>query len=189
MNEKFSYDVAYVGNDIKGRERTEAYLYPALKFNFGLFGKWSIPKKLLIKSIFSFWYTKNRIFDYQIEFARISKGKIPQEDVPVLYSSSRINLNCTLQDCVNWDVITLRTYEILACRGFLISDKVPSAEKKLKNMVVFTEGSNDLISKITYFLERADEREQIADRGYKYVVENETLSERMNRLMDYLLEV
>lgn len=38
--EKYNYEVAYVGNDIKGSKRTMRYLYPALNYNFGLFGAW-----------------------------------------------------------------------------------------------------------------------------------------------------
>jgi spore maturation protein CgeB len=166
---RYAHDVSYVGNDIKGEERTLKYLYPAVDFNFGLYGTWLFQQR-----------------PYQIKFASISKGKIPQEDVPILYSSSKINLNCTAQDCVDWDVITLRTLEVLACKGFLITDRVPIAEHELKDCVVFTDGGEDLRKKIAYYLERPEERERIAQNGYEYVLRNASITSRMKYFLSYL---
>jgi spore maturation protein CgeB len=170
----YAFEVSYIGNDIKGEERTSLYLLPATRFRFGLFGNWRTQKL--------FW--RNR--PYQRVFAKISRGKIPQEDVPKLYSSSLINLNCTAWDCVEWDVITLRTYEVLACRGFLITDRVPAAERELKDCVAFTDGGPDLEEKIAHYLERPDEREQIARNGYDYAIRFATIESRMATLLDYL---
>lgn len=176
---RYDCDIAYVGSDIKGRDRSERYLYPAINYDFALYGNWR-PKYR-----FKFW--KN--FRYQNKFASIARGKIPQEDVPTLYSNARINLNCTAQDCVDWDVITLRTYEVLACKGFLISDRVPAAEQELKDCVVFTDGGNDLVNKIDYYLANPDERRKIALTGYNYVTKNATIESRMESLLAYLKEI
>src|ERR1035437_5906962 len=40
---ELAFDVAYIGNDIK-LDRTDKYLLPGAKFNFGLFGNW--PEKI-----------------------------------------------------------------------------------------------------------------------------------------------
>jgi spore maturation protein CgeB len=175
---EYSYDVAYIGNDIKGEARTLQYIYPAARFDFGLFGNWKLPRRSQIL----FWRSR----PYQRKFSRITQGKIPQEDVPLLYSHSKINLNCTAQDCLDWDVITLRTYEVLACKGFLISDRVPSAEQELEDGVAFTEGGRDLLEKIKYFLTKPKERERIAQNGYDYVQKNATSHARMTTLYEYL---
>ena len=133
-----------------------------------------------------FWRPVERIPEYKLDFYRLSRGKIPQEDVPLLYSSSKINLNCTHQDCVDWDVITLRTFEVLACRGFLITDKVPIAENTMQGCMVFTNGGNDLTEKIQYYLEHDTEREKIAQKGYEYVTRCATIEMRMKELISYL---
>jgi spore maturation protein CgeB len=172
--DRYAFEVSYVGNDIKGEERSNVYLLPATRFRFGLFGNWRTQKLL--------W--RNR--PYQRVFAKISRGKIPQEDVPKLYSSTLINLNCTAQDCVDWDVITLRTFEVLACRGFLITDRVPATERELKDCVVFTDGGPDLEEKIAHYLERPDEQERIARNGYDYAIRFATIESRMATLLDYL---
>ena len=175
--DRYAFEVSYIGNDIKGEMRSNLYLLPATRFRFGLFGNWRTQKL--------FW--RNR--PYQRVFAKISRGRIAQEDVPILYSSSLINLNCTAQDCVDWDVITLRTYEILACKGFVITDRVPVAEQELKDCVVFTEGGKDLLEKIEYYLARPEERERISRNGYEHVSKNATMDSRMNTLMEYLREI
>jgi spore maturation protein CgeB len=180
----FDYDVAYVGNDIKGIERSNRYLLPATQFNFGMFGNWDIPHHDI-----ALWRNLKKYPPYRKAFARISQGKIPQAKVPILYSSAKININCTIQDCIDWDVITLRTYEVLACKGFLISDKVPSAERTLLNGVVFTDGYTDLTDKIKYYLEHPKERKKTAETGYNYVINNASIDKRMKELLSYTEDI
>lgn len=179
--ESFAYDVAYVGSDIKGLPRTQKYIMPATHYHFGLFGYWYVPKVGI-----KFWRRWNETYRYKKLLAGISQGRIQQEDVPALYSSSKININCTAQDCVDWDVITLRTLEVLACKGFLMSDKVPIAEKILKDCVVFTDGGEDMIDRIDYFLAHETERRDYAENGFEYIQKHATIRARMQELFNYL---
>jgi len=183
-NEQYAFDVAYVGNDIKGQDRTMRYLYPAAQYNFGLFGNWKMSM-----ARFRYWKNWKKQAPYKKLFENICRGRIPQEMVPILYSSAGINLNCTLQSCVDWDVITLRTYEILACNGFLISDKVPSSQQLLRDYVVFTDGDSDLSDKIDYYLSNDKERKSIAEHGYEYVVKHASIETRAKELFEYLGEI
>ena len=118
-------------------------------------------------------------------FIDICKGKIPQKDVPHLYSNAKINLNCTAQGGINWDSTTLRPSEILACKGFLISDRMSSLEK-IKGGLVFTKGGEDLKDKIKYFLNHPKERRKIAEKGYQYVIKHDKIEKRMSELYNYL---
>lgn len=176
----YAYEVAYVGNDIKGRARSEAYLCPALGYDFGLFGNWAPTYG------WKLWKYLRPVPEYKKVFGRIHEGKIPQEKVPVLYSSAAAVLNCTAQDAVDWDVISLRSLEVLACGGFLISDRVPSAEKELRDCAVFTDGGKDLSEKIQYYLARPEERLRIAAKGPGYVLKNAALSVRVDALLGYI---
>jgi len=187
-DERFDFDVAYIGNDIKGEVRTTKYILPASKFRFGLYGNWLDPR-VQIRERLKFWKHRNAIPEYKKIFFKLSQGKISQQDVPSLYSSVKINLNCTHQDCVDWDVITLRTFEVLACKGFLITDKVPIAEKTMQDCMVFTEGGNDLTKKIEYYLDNEKERESFAQRGYEYTLQHASLESRMNNLLSYIQEI
>ncbi len=178
---EYSHEVAYVGNDIKGEEASTKYLFPAVNFEFGLYGNWARPKSRL-----RFWHNWKTRTPYQKAFEKLSRGKIPQADMPVLYSSAKVNLNCTLQDCIDWDVVTLRTYEVLACRGFLITDVVPIAKKTMEGCMVFTEGGASLKEQIVYYLAHEKERNEIALRGYEYVLKHASVEARAKELFTYL---
>lgn len=181
QEQDYAFEVSYIGNDIKGEYRTSQYLFPAVKYHFGLFGNWNIPRYRL-----RFWKNWSKKPAYQEIFQSLSKGKIAQEKAPTLYSSAKINLNCTAQDCVDWDVITLRTYEVLACKGFLISDKVKVAQESMKDCLVFTDGGADLVDKIDYYLVHDDLRQEIAQRGYEYAVRHASIDTRMLELYRYI---
>ena len=181
---RFNFECAFIGNDIKGSESTMRYLFPAAEFNFGLFGNWKVERHK-----YKIWKNLKKLPPYKKVFESISRGKIPQESVPVLYSSAQINLNNTIKSCIDWDVITLRTYEILACKGFLISDSVPIAEKTLKDCLVFTEGGKDLTGKIKYYLAHSKKRQEIAQNGYDYVLKNCSIDARVGELINHIQEV
>jgi spore maturation protein CgeB len=178
---ELAHEVAYVGSDIKGEERTTRYLLPALRHGLGLYGNWKLPRFKL-----RFWRRWTRTRSYQRRLAAVERGKIPQEDVPVLYSSAKVNLNFTAQDCVDWDVITLRTFEVLACKGFLISDRVEAAVHELPGCLVLTEGGDALSEQIAYYLARPEERRAIAEKGYRWATANATIESRMKTLLGYL---
>ena len=86
------------------------------------------------------------------EKQKIAFARIAEEEVPLLYSNAKVNLNCSMQKAVEWGVVSLRVYQILACKGFLISDLIPAAEKQLRGKVVFSDGEHDLTEKIKYYL-------------------------------------
>jgi spore maturation protein CgeB len=182
---QFQFEIAYVGNDIKGRERTERYILPATKYNFGLYGNWVRPT----------WKRKVRDMAhlrlqpaYRGLFSNLSRGKIEQEDVPILYSSAKININCTIKDCVDWDVITLRTFEVLACGGFLLTDEVPSLKKVCGDALVVTSGNEDMENKIDYYLAHEKERLEIAEMGPQ-VANRFSIDAMASRFVDYLQEI
>ena len=181
---RFNFECAFIGNDIKGSESTMRYLFPAAEFNFGLFGNWKVERHK-----YKIWKNLKKLPPYKKVFESISRGKIPQDCVPVLYSSAQINLNNTIKSCIDWDVITLRTYEVLACKGFLISDSVPIAEKTLKDCLVFTEGGKDLTGKIKYYLAHSKKRQEIAQNGYDCVLKNCSIDARVGELINHIQEV
>jgi spore maturation protein CgeB len=176
---EYDFDVAYVGGDIKGEARTSRYLLPAARFRLGLYGNWALPR-------YNLWLRWFKTPAYRRRLAGIARGKLPQEAVPTLYSSARVNLNVTAQDCVDWDVITLRTFEVLACKGFLVTDRVAAAAEALQGGVVFTEGGDDLVEKVAYYLARPEERRAVAEAGFRYTIAHATIERRMLELLRYL---
>jgi spore maturation protein CgeB len=171
--DKYKFEVAYVGNNIKGKERTLKYVYPAIRFKFGLFGN---------------WYYKSWKFNrpwYMRVFKRIARGQIPMEDLPVLYSSSKIILNCSIQGHADWDVGVGRVYDVMACNGFLISDEIPSMREKFGDIVEFSKGGKDLVKKIRYYLKHDDERLERARKGRAVILKSETYAHRAKDMLEY----
>jgi len=187
-DERYAFDCVYVGNDIKGEERTSRYLLPAIDHGLTLYGSWVVKRLSAWR-----WFKQSigvRKYDhgrpYQKSLANVSRGPIPVAELPALYSSAAISLNFTHADSVAQDVFTLRTLEVLACKGFLITDRVPVAEEELQGCVVFTDGGDDLKDKIAYYLERPEERGEIAERGYQYAVDHASIEARARQLWEYL---
>ena len=203
-NPEFDYEVAYVGNDIKGKKRTKKYLLPATKFNLGLFGYWPYynHRRYLFRKIRkNFW--KRDFYDLLIllrsfrwhpdskqanlkKLSKISQGKISQEDMIKLLSSSKILLNFTIKEAANFNTLNYRILEILACKGFVITDRVPVVEKELKDCVVFTDGGWDLERKIRYYLKHPQERKAYAQRGYDYVLKHYSADARAKEIFDFV---
>jgi len=251
-SKKYSYDVVYVGNNIKDEKHTAKYLLPPLKFNFGLFGGWNKNnlktigqknelnelkilknikiivkkfssnrsnlrnllvylknifkeiKKIIIRSLMIIEKQKQKliiklnnlkvriisnIFDYSYYnnsiFSQISRGKISQACVRGLYNSSKICLNFTALDHLRLNVITLRTLEILACKGFVITDaKFIDSEHSLYDKLVVSSGNKDLEKKITYYLKNKYLREKMAKKGYKYVIKYANMDIEIKKLIN-----
>ena len=55
--------------------------------------------------------------------------------------------------------------------------------------MVFTDGGDDLLEKIEYYLDHETERKRIAQQGYEYVIKHATIDARMNELAKYLEEI
>jgi len=62
-----------------------------------------------------------------------------------------------------------KVFQFLACGAFCLTDFNPEIEKIIPaGCVAYYDGVEDCISKIVYYLEREEEREAIAERGYRW---------------------
>jgi spore maturation protein CgeB len=178
---EYCHDVAYLGSYIKGKERTDKYLRPCTNFNFGLYGNWN-PAYYR----FRYWRNWPWLLPSRKRYMRLSHGKLAQEKVAVLYSSAKININFSIASANKWNVISFRTYEILACKGFLITDSNSKVKAELKGKVIFSTGGDDLRDKIKYYLEHETERLAIAQAGYEYALDNGSIFNRAEKLFRYI---
>lgn len=202
---EFDYEIAYVGSNIKGGDNNKKFMKPVLKYNTGLFGNWKtiLGEHTRIRNI---WKTEKKPDIYTIaiiikllrlkikdrlnrKLFRLSQGKISTENMIKLLSSSKIMLNVTLPGNKHFDMINYRILEALACKGFVISDYTPLAEKYLSGCLVFSKGGKDLREKIDYYLEHEDERKAIAQRGYEEIQKHYTSKQRAQELYDIIKEV
>ncbi|OGK11498.1 hypothetical protein A2768_00035 [Candidatus Roizmanbacteria bacterium RIFCSPHIGHO2_01_FULL_37_16] len=195
FNKRYNFEISFVGNDYKEKRLTKKYLLPLLNYNFGLFGKWGEPNtnflgiknKLLIDIKFSHRVNKVRLKQPKTinMLYYICRGKISQDEVATLYSSSKINLNYSAQDNINYHVTTLRLLEIMACKGFALSDTI-SPDKKFNSSFVYTSGGIDLIDKINYYLSHPQEKETYISKGFDYVQKYARIEYRVKDLINYL---
>jgi spore maturation protein CgeB len=105
-----------------------------------------------------------------------------------IYSASKIVLAIHYQDHEKRFPIyqaSPRIFEALACGAFVISDNqrdVFSLFKEGEHLVGFND-SDDLSAKITYYLDRPLEREEIARRGRREVISKHTYVNRIQELL------
>lgn len=200
----FAYDIAYVGSNIKDAKATKMFFSVALKYNFGLFGNWKtkIPYYVTRKKIFanlqSFdiydlaalirYYLLKTKHRFDMILCYTSKGKISNENMVKLLSSSAICFNLTLPGNQKLDIINYRILEAFACKGFVISDYCPILVETFGDAIVTARTKRDLKNKVKYYMEHPEERKAKAEKGYNIVQEHFTSAIRAKELYEIIKE-
>jgi len=166
FGEGYNHTISFVGNSIRGPAINAKYIEPALSRDLVIYGSG---------------------VGWPSHYSPHLKGKISQiPDESILYTQSKINLNCHINEHIIHDTINYRIYCILACNGIIITDVTPSLEKHFAEYVTFTSGDNNLIETIDDILINFDKYKTKSELGKKYVLESHTFSHRMNDLIVYL---
>lgn len=117
----------------------------------------------------------------------LSKGFAdPITMMPKIFHCSRINLNITSKTIQSG--IPLRVFDVLGSRGFLITnyqEELLDWFEPGHDLVIY-EDLEDLSNKIDYYLVHDDERNQIAENGYKKVCENFTYDKMLSIILEYI---
>ena len=158
---KFDYDICFVGNRIRDDETNKKFLFEIDSSHIGLFGN---PDS---------WKTS------------LCQGKISIDDEAVLYSSSKSCLNMTIKEHIENGCISFRIYNILACKGFVITDYMEELEE-FRDCVVFSTGGKDLEDKIKHYAEFKNETIPYREAGYKLVSEKHDSTHRVAELIKWL---
>ena len=153
-------DCCFVGNNIRDRATTEKYILAARDKGLVVYGNqagWNDP---------------------------ICVGKISLEDERVLYSSSKVCLNAHLDEHLQYGSFNFRIFNILACKGFIISDHSEYLENEFKDCIVFTEGDGQLREQIDYYINNLQAAEKYREAGFNKVLDKHTFK---HRIEDFLL--
>lgn len=110
----------------------------------------------------------------------------PYENARKLYSNAGIVLNDHWEDMRDRGFINNRIFDALACKAFVLSDRCEDLEKLLHQGVITYQGKRDLYEKITYYLDHKSERKKIASHGYDMVVQNHSVSSRVDTLLNII---
>ncbi len=111
-------------------------------------------------------------------------GPIPYgNELAELYRSSAINLN--ILDAMMVDSINLRSFDVMASGGFLLSEYRPEYERTFalgEEMDCFRT-PEELVEKIEFYLAHPEIRTEIAGRGQRKVLGEHTITQRMRDLL------
>ena len=103
------------------------------------------------------------------------------EEAAEIICQSRIAFNITIKDD-----ISMRVFETLATKTFLLTNYVPTLGDLFedgKHLVMYRD-MDDCIDKAKYYLEHEDERNKIAEAGYKEVLAKHTFKHRVEQVLE-----
>jgi spore maturation protein CgeB len=77
-----------------------------------------------------------------------------------------------------------RNFEVPGCSGFMLTGRPENLEEyyRINEEVVCHENSDDLVSKVKYYLENESERQRIAKAGYERTVREHTYANRFSEI-------
>lgn len=134
--------------------------------------------------------------------------KLTHEEMVDVFNQSRVNLN--LSNSVSWDVryltsslrairnaiqsrktreqLKARHFELCGCGGFQLTYYVEDLEHcyDIGREIMTYMDVDDLIEKIRYYLKHEDEREAIAEAGYRRALADHTYERRFSDLVTHI---
>ena len=117
----------------------------------------------------------------------VNHGKVDYYDMaPYVFKKAKINLNISLRSILNG--IPLRAFDVMGAGGFLLTNYqndflhffTPDED------FVFYESKKDLMDKIEYYLKHDEERQEIAEKGHKKILEAHTYKHRVEEMLSHL---
>lgn len=112
---------------------------------------------------------------------------ISHEDMYLLYSSSKIGLNLSVNenDPEKKTQMKLRMFEVPATQTMLLTEYHSGIEEyyKLDEEIVCFSDEDDMLQKLRYYLKADSIREQIAVAGYRKTIEEHNSKKRLSQLI------
>ena len=107
------------------------------------------------------------------------------DDMVNTINSFKIHFNRNVADDVNY-----RTFETLGCKTFLLTNETENLNKlfNIGEHLITYNSKDDLLEKVNYYLNNDNEREQIAENGYKWVLKNHTYDNRAKEIIQIVKE-
>ena len=174
-----SLDAIHIGNNYNVfPERRKAYEYIIKPF---------IDKNKKLEVYRSDWDNPRHAFNLPPQYI---KGHIPHEKSVIAYSSAKISLG--VHSITNSRTMqSMRTFEILGCGGFFLTQHTRAIEHMFKNHIhlVWSTCYEETVELMDFYLNNDSARERIALNGQKYVYENHNYLERAREIVEALKAV
>jgi spore maturation protein CgeB len=153
-NMKYKCDVSFVGQYMKDRAEMMEYLMENLDVNLRIYG-YGWENKFVSKKL-----------------KKVFCGPAVADEYAKVVSGSKITLGF-LNNKVK-DLFTTRTFEIPACKGFLLAERSVMHEKLLEEGVEaeYFSSPSEMVEKIRYYLANDKQRGDIAKHGYECIIKS-----------------
>ena len=157
-----------------------------------LFKKIDIPKKYDLTFVGTMNKRRNQYIDMIKSVSMQSGYKIQIENIwdrqtyNKALNETKIVLNFHYSNSLNTET---RIYETLGSGSFLLSEKLsmPDLFIKRKHLDTF-DSPKTLIKRIIYYLKNEKKREEIAQNGHKYIMQNHNFEKRIEQLLNLIKE-
>lgn len=109
--------------------------------------------------------------------------------MPLVFAGSDVNLNITIPNIRSG--VPLRVFDVLAAGGFLITNYQPELSMLFdigQDLVVYDD-TEDLLRKVSYYMEHPQERKSIAQNGRKKVEERHTYFLRLQEMLEKVMGI
>lgn len=159
-----------ISMEVSAREREEVIYNLSRYGNVKLYTSSVLPERLEKANIICMGYA-----DYYA-------------DMPYIFYNSKININITSKTIRSG--IPLRVFDILSCGGFCITNyqrEISEFFDDGKDIVMYSD-IDDLCSKVRYYLEHDEERNEIAQRGYEKMKSKFELRDRITQMFSMVAE-
>lgn len=184
FDKKFSADISYIGTNLpQKRKFFKEWLFPLKnKYDLKLYGQdWTILDRSLG------WIQKaGQLFNVPI-IRSIRKPKLRLQDEAIVYNSSKVcvNIHEDYQREFGGDC-NERVFKIPAYGGFQICDDVECVKKYFKEgeEIIIAKDKDDWFSKIEYYMNHPEERENIIKAGYDRVLRDHTYHNRAQQIIN-----
>lgn len=114
-------------------------------------------------------------------------GYMANEDLPAVCATARIILGLHSVD-TSRTMMSMRTFEILGCQGFYITQWTPAIEEMFINHhhLVWSKSPEETLDLVKYYLQHPQLRQRIARQGQAEVYRKHTYQQRVREIMPYL---
>ena len=111
-------------------------------------------------------------------------GRLTTTEMIKVINQSRINLGMAAASRPGVSQIKARNFEVPGCGALLLTEYVEGLEEyyEIGKEVACYRGSNELVESIRYYLDHEDERQRVAEAGYRRTLEDHTYEKRLDEI-------
>ena len=167
-------DISFVGSFANYEHRVALFERIIEEFkdcNIEIYGKYLMPSK---PERYSKYYLKGYRKYFKNRF-------LTPEEVSNLYSRSKICIN--IHNKQSKEGCNPRFFEIIGTKSFELVDNIEYINKNFNDYTVIYKDTDDLIRLIRYYLENEKERQEVVEKGYKYISSNHTFINRIEEII------